>query len=223
MIALNGRPCSSMTLDVPWRGRWVATVILPGETPSGGVLLTWGSATLAGSVDPGSVGTWQGEARATVVGGLGWGAVLPATWLQNDAGLQAPAVAGQLAQLTGERLAAPANAFRRLRTTYARPRRAASASLQDLLARGAVWWVDLDGTTRAGARPSQVAPSRVEILELDAREGLAELDAEDVGQVLVGSVLAAAPPRRPRAFRIVELRASAGSEGQKFTAYLEAA
>lgn len=223
MIAVNARPCSSAELHVPWRGRWEALVTMPGEPPAGRVMLAWGSATLTGSVDPDSVGAWQGESRATIVGGFGWSRVLPAVWIQNDAGLVAAALAGQLAKLAGEALVAPAVAFRTLRTTYPRPRRAAAATLEDLLGPSALWWVEYDGTTRAGVRGAAPAPTRVEILELEPRDGLAELDADDVSQVAVGSIIAAAPPRRPRAFRIVELQARANGGGQKFTAYLEAA
>lgn len=223
MIAVNGRPCSRASLHVPWRGRWVASVAVDGDAPAGRVTITWGSATLVGSVEPGSAGTWQGLARARVVGGLGWSTVLPAKWLQNDAGLLGSSIAGQLATLAGETLTAPANAYRTLGTTYPRTKRAAAATLSDLLAADADWWVEYGGTTRAGVRPSLPAGSTVEILDLDPQDGLAQLDAEDVSQLVVGAVIAAAPPRRPQALRLVELRAEVGEGGQKFMGWLEAA
>lgn len=221
MLTLNGRPCHRGGLHVPWQGRWLAQVALDGALPSGKVTLLWGKTTLAGTVDPTSAGTWQGEARATIIGGIGWSNVLPALWLQNDAGLLGSAVAQQAATLAGETLVAPATAFRALRVSYSRPKRQASAALADVLADGAAWWVEFDGTTKAGVRPLVTAPARVDVLSLDPREGVAELDADDPGQVLVGSVMPALPPRRPSAYRIVEVQAALGPDGQRITAWLE--
>lgn len=221
MVTLAGRPCSSAELAVPWRGRWVAHAVLPGAAPTGRVTLAWGAATLIGSVDPTGTGVWQGETRVTIVGGIGWARVLPALWLQNDAGLSGLAVAQQAATLAGETLQADTSAFRALRVSYSRPRREAGAIFGDVLVKGATWWVGFDGITRAGVRPSPAAHRAVEVLEHYPSTGEADLDASDPSQVLVGSIIAAAPPRRPRAFRIVELRASVGEGGQKFSAAVE--
>lgn len=223
MITLNGRLCHRGTLHVPWQGSWVAQAALDGAAPTGRVSLVWGGATLVGTVDSTGTGAWQGETRVTIVGGFGWSRTLPPLWIQNDAGLNGLAVAQQAATLAGETLAASQSAFRGLRVSYSRPRRAASSTIADVLAETAVWWVDYGGTTRAGARPSLAASSRVEVLEFAADHGITELDADDVGQVLVGSVISAAPPRRPQALRIVELRAEIGAHGQRLTAAVEVA
>jgi len=221
MIALNGIPCHRAELQVPWTGSWIAKVALDGTVaPAGRVTLTWGNAILIGTVDPTSSGVWQGEAFATVIGGIGWSSELPAGWLQNDAGLQGASVAQQAATLAGEVLTAPPAAFRLLRVSYARVRRTASRVLQDVLA-SMVWWVEYGGTTRAGARVALPVPPRVEVLEYDPLEGWADLDADDVGQTLVGSVIPAAPPRRLQALRIVELCARADGAGQRIRAGVE--
>lgn len=222
MITLNGLPCHRAELHVPWRGRWVACAAYDGVVPIGRVSLTWGNAVLVGGVDPTGSGTWQGETLVTIVGGPGWGSVLPAGWLQNDAGLTGLAVAQQTATLAREALVAPATAFKLLRISYARPRREASRTLDDVLAPGAAWWVEYDGTTRAGIRLPTPAPPRVEVLEYDQEKHIAELDADDVSQTLVGSVIAPAPPRRLEALRIVELWANTGADGQHIRAAVEA-
>lgn len=222
MIALNGIPCHRAELQVPWTGSWIVKVALDATVaPAGPVTLTWGNATLIGTVDPTSSGVWQGEAFATVIGGIGWRSELPAGWLQNDAGLQGASVAQQAATLAGEVLTAPATAFRLLRVSYARVRRPASRVLQDVLAMGMVWWVEYGGTTRAGARVALPVPPRVEVLEYDPLEGWADLDADDVGQTLIGSVIQPAPPRRIEALRIVELCATADGAGQRIRAGVE--
>ncbi len=221
MITIAGRLAREAALLVPWQGQWVLKATLDGAAPAGKVAVTWGAANLLGSVDPSATGVWQGETLVTIVGGFGWSTVLAAQWLQNDAGLSGLAVAQQTAQLAGEALVSTAAAWRALRVSYGRPKQPGARTLADLLAAGSTWWVDLDGTTRAGARPSTAAPKRVEVLEVEADRRFASLEADDVGQVLVGSVIAAAPPRRPRALRIVELHASIGEQGQRLRAAVE--
>jgi hypothetical protein len=189
--------------------------------PSGLVTLEWEQATLVGGLEAISSGTWQGEAVARIVGGPGWSKVLPAQWHQNDAGLTGAAIAQQCASLAGETISAPVTAFRGLRVSYSRPRRPASATLTDVLASGASWWVEFDGTTKAGARAATPAPKRVEVLEYEVAPREVELDADHVGQTLVGSVIQAAPPRRPQALRIVEIWASADHAGQRIRAVTE--
>lgn len=214
MITIVDRLAREATLFVPWQGQWILKATLDGAAPTGRVPVVWGSARLQGSVDPSGTGVWQGETLVTIVGGLGWSTVLASVWIQNDSGLAGLAVAQQTAQLAGETLVAPASAWRALRVSYGRPKQSGARTLTQLLVSGSTWWVDLDGTTRAGARPSPAAPKRVEVLELDAERRFASLDADDVSQVLVGRVIAAAPPRRPRALRVVELHASIGEQGQ---------
>lgn len=221
MITLAGRLCRKASLSVPWQGQWVAHVTLDGAAPAGKLELVWGASKLLGSVDATSTGEWQGESQVTLVGGFGWSTVQPAQWIQSDPGLLGSAVATQLAQLAGETLTAPASAFRALRSSYSRRRQTGAATLVDVLALGAAWWVELEGGSAAGTRASPAAPARVEVLELDVGLGRALLDADDVGQVRVGAVIAAAPPRRPRAMRIVEVHADIGDEGQKIKAFVE--
>lgn len=223
MIALQGTPCHRARLHVPRQGRWLATVALDGTAPTGRVTLQWGNASLLGGVVARDTGAWQGEAIVTIVGGPGWSTVLPAQWHQNDAGLTGQAIAHQVAALAGETLSAPATAFRSLRTSYSRTRREAAATLADVLAKDALWWVEFDGVTRAGTRTSQNTPARVEVLSYDPGASWADLDADDVGQTLIGAVISASPPRRPHAFRIVELMAEIGERGQKLRASVEAA
>lgn len=223
MIALSGTPCHRAELHVPWRGSWIVKAALDGLiSPSGLVTLTWGNAALVGTIDPDRGGAWQGEAFVTIIGGLGWRRILPAGWLQNDAGLQGASVAQQLATLAGEALTAPPTAFRLLRTSYARIMRTAAGSLEDVLATDADWWVEYAGTTSAGVRPPTPSLPTVEVLDYDAADGWADLDAEDVGQTLVGSVIAPAPPRRIEALRITELHAYVGAGGQRIRAAVEA-
>lgn len=221
MITLDGRLCHRATLAVPWRGLWVATAALDGEVPRGRVTLKWGAAALIGTVDPGDSGVWQGEALVTLVGGAGWSTVLPPLWTQNDAGLLGSQVAQQVAAAAGEVLTAPASAFRTLGTGYVRPRRSGATTLTDVLSSTATWWVEYGGGTGAGTRPSPSVPAGVEILELLADERWAELDAADPSLVLVGSVFAAAPPRRLVGYRIMELRAEASADGQRICAAVE--
>ncbi len=223
MIAANGRLCHYAELLVPWSGRWQARVRLDGAVPSGRITLSWGNATLIGGLDGRDSGTWQGEACATIVGGPGWSNVLPAQWHQNDAGLSGAVIAQQCAALCGETLVAPASAFRALRVSYSRAKRSALATLVNVLADGSAYWVEYDGTTKAGARPVTNAPKRVEVLEYAPGTRIVDLDADDISQTLVGSVIAAAPPRRPDALRIVELWAKADAAGQHIRAGVEIA
>jgi hypothetical protein len=232
VITIDGRPVHRAELHVPWSERWQIKVALDGtEALTGLVTIQWGATTLVGTVDDDESGTWQGETIATIVGGPGWAQEIPPVWQQSDSpGLSGLTVARQVAELVGETLAGPttgaavaASSFRPLRVSYACPRATAASVLQDCLAPGAGWWIDFDGATRVGARPAPPTPARVALLELQAAEGWATLDAADPSDVLVGSTLAADPTRGLPALRIVELWAWSGPDGERYRAHVAAA
>lgn len=232
MITIDGRPVHRAELHVPWEERWQIKVALDGTEPlTGLVTIQWGAAVLVGTVDDDESGTWQGETIATIVGGPGWAAEVPPAWQQSDSpGLSGLTVAQQVAELVSETLAgptpgaaAPASAFRPLRVSYARPRARAAEVLRDCLAPGASWWVDFDGATRVGVRTAPAVPARVALLDLQAAEGWATLDAADPSEVLVGSTLAADLTRGHPELRIVELWAWSGPDGERYRAHVAAA
>ncbi len=218
LVSVNGRACHRAELVIPWSGCWVLRVWLDGPPPAGRVTVAWGGSTLVGTVQADAQGSFLGEGSCVIVGGAGWSSTPRALWLQNDdpGGLSSAAVAQQLAREIGESLVLDSSALRPGRVAHARARQPAALTLGALLAAGAVWWVDLDGTTHAAAsRPAPVLSSDV-VLELDPSRRRALLDVEHPGQVPVGAVIPASGERWPATLRLRELRAEAGPEGLRF-------
>lgn len=210
-IAIGRRLVHRARFHGTWIGRWVLRVWFDGEPPTGKVTVHWGSTQLPGTVLQNKSGASVGEGVATIVGGAGWHNEPPATWLVNAMATPAQ-VAHQLAQAVGENLVVSAGALRPGRLAYARARQPASDTLRDLLADGALWWVELDGTTRAATDHPSPALSSDIVLEYDPEARVAKLDILEPSQVPIGGVIPAASERFPE-LRIYSIDIEASEEG----------
>lgn len=211
-IILGTRLCHRAKLYIPWAGRPVLRVWFDGLAPSGLVTAQWGRTPIVGTVLPSMSGDVVGEGVATIVCGVGWHSAIPAAWLIDAAAAPIEA-ARQLATLAGETLIIGTNSIRQGRTAYARANRPASETLIDLLADNAIWWVDLDGTTRTATnRPSGTVSGEL-VLFYDAEARTVQLDAEEPSQLPIGATIQAIAERFPVAQRIRELRFEADENG----------
>lgn len=208
------------------RGRWTLEIAYTDDViPSGRVTVTWGSAAFVGTIDPSHVGYFNGEIIAKIVGGWGWSNELPSAWYQSDnPGVNGRTIATKAAEAVGETLYAatdtgkPAtNLFRPMRVSYSRAKQTAGSVLEDVLAPGASWWTDFEGTTRVGVRVAPLPAARVVLLDYDPASKWAELDADDPAS-LIGATIPADPIRGTPALVINELFAWASDEGFRYRA-----
>lgn len=178
--SLNGVSCTAMRLQVPAWGAWWADVALSEELDlSGNLEFELAGTALVGSLAFG--GSADGVAAARIVGGGGgWGKVIPEKSYNNDLGVKASTVVGDAAGTAGETMGTVDTTIRR-GPHYARAEGPASSVLNILHPQN--WYVDFDGITHIGRRPTveyegdaprtRVAPaSEVIDLAVDSLDGL---------------------------------------------------
>jgi hypothetical protein len=180
---VNGRTCSSVKVAMPRYGNWTgwATLATDGALPEtpGGVTLAVAGLSLVGTVK--RQGVKNGLRSVELEGGFGgWSRAVSTRGggltLGNLVSLSA--YAEKLAEAAGERVALAAGVDRKLGETTARLGALdAGALLSQACAAPAgspvvPWWVDLDGTTRLGARTGASVTARA-------------VDADDLGRAYV--------------------------------------
>lgn len=191
--SVNGRRVIAADIRLPWQGVWSADLTLDEAGPalSGAVTIEVGGLTLRGTVDLQHGGEFANARELRVLGGAGgWGTELPPRSWHNDAGVKVSEVLRAAATEAGETVALGAGVEARLGPDYIRERGPASAAFMGA-APAAAWWVDTAGVTQvATARPTAelAKGADVEVLDLDALEGTAEL-AGDPAAVPVGTIL----------------------------------
>lgn len=196
-VTLNGELATSATIHVPHRGPWWADVAIDSDAEiEGSAELEvfggeGGSTKLLGTAAPERSGTHSLVRMVRVVAGAGaWGDHVPARGYANDAGVKARNVIEDLASAIGETLApAIAPATSRLGSHWTRRAGPAGESLS--AAAGAPgWYVDFNGITQVGARPSAEADDeQIEILDYDPVTRMVTLSAESLDAIPIGATL----------------------------------
>lgn len=162
-LSINNLSAIAVRLFTPWEGAWVADVDFDLDdsqvVPSGKVVLSLGTTTLLGTVDPTASGRFATHAKARVVGGgNGWSQITPPQSFNNDAGVTASVVINATAAQVGEvAVVAQDNV---LDVAFERMGGPAYRVLRDL-----DWFVDLNGITQVAPRASSPAPSEVFVQE----------------------------------------------------------
>lgn len=221
MIQVGNLRATKITLRVPWFGCWEARAELAGPAPAGAVMIDWrGWNLLGGEVDPERSGTFQGQGRVTIVGGLRWSTLLPPREYTADNGLLALTIARDAATAAG--ITAPvvdAAANRALGRYWPRRRETAGSVLTRLFGRS--WWFGLDGVTRAGARPLPALGQGVDVLLFDPAENVIDLFAPRPDAAPLGAVVRS--PRLPGPKRVIELMVRADGSTERVQALTRAA
>lgn len=126
---------------------------------------------------------------ARIVAGAGsWGEILAPRAYHNDAGVRARTVAEDVARLCGETLATWTSDAR-LGVDFVRATGPASRTLETVIGADQ-WWVDYDGVTHIGSRPSSTpAAGSYEISDYQPSRRLAEMAFNDLAQLQIGAVL----------------------------------
>lgn len=208
--ALNGHRLTSVRLTVGNVGPWVADCDFESDPDLGGrVTLTIGELKLVGTVMAQRSGTFGAQRRVRVVAGAGgWSKAVDAKQYHNDAGVKARLVAEDAARAVGETLGDFVPATERIGRDYAREVGPASRALESVIG-GVPWWVDHDGVTRVGVRPTAAVDANAyTVLAYDPRDRIATLAVDDPSAVRVGSVISERLSG-PQTVRALELRVNA--------------
>lgn len=190
MIAtIAGYAISAATLTLPKVGAWVLeATLVDAAALSGGVSVTIGDLTLAGSVVRG--GAFDGSARYLVTAGAGgWHkAITGRPEYRNDLGVKLSAVLADDARAAGETIALDPALDRVLGTAYVR-----RAGLGwDVLgsARLALpWWVDAAGVTQVRARPAAAVTAPSQLIAWDRVRGIREYGADTFAPFAPGATI----------------------------------
>src|SRR4051794_7001796 len=181
-VTVNGARVRRMGLTVGNVGAWVADVDFEGDPKiSGGATIKIGEGLgLKGTIVTARSGTFGSQYRARIVAGAGaWANLLTPKQYHNDAGVKAQLVAADAARELGESLGTFVPTQERVGLDYVRQAGPGSRVLEDVVG-GAPWWVDYDGVTHVGQRPSSaLASAAYQVLAFDPRDRIATLAVPD--------------------------------------------
>lgn len=168
---------------MPRYGVWRAEADLVDAVElSGGVTVVIGGLELVGTVRSGGVS--GSRASYVVIGGAdGWAANVGKLSYHTDSGVRASTVISDAATAAGETLGAVNVASEVLGPDYWREAAPARQVLDDLTVG---WWVDTDGVTQTGERPTFPAPEGVADVSYDPATACLELAADDLTAIAPG-------------------------------------
>jgi len=166
-LFINGSPVASMRWTATWNGVWVAEVdLMPSSisdvVPSGRVAITTDNGiALSGTVDPTFSAAFADRRRARVLGGGGgWSKDVREQHYHSEGTLQLREVLTTTAAEVGEVIVLLEP--RAIGQDYVRHAGAAAQVFADA---SVDWWVDAEGATRVGTRPTLPAAPNVQILD----------------------------------------------------------
>lgn len=220
VLSLGGVRARSVRLVVPATGIWVADIRFEDVyKPASGLLpLTLGALTLQGTVDLTQSGDFALQSRITVIGGHGgWRTVLPPKPNHNDGGITKSRIINDVAASVGETVSLDPGVDGSINVDFPQAAGPASRVLEQLFPSFA-WWIQPDGSTRVGTRPTKDVTSKVELIDLDPRLQFATLTADDATNLLPGCSFT--DPRLSGAFVIHDVEIVA--EGDKLRAFATA-
>lgn len=185
LSSLNGVAVLSCRVHTSAWGAWYAEVELDRpETIAGRVTLVLSDLTLRGAILAG--GPWAGRARYRIVGGAGgWGRRIKEASYANDLGVKLAKVLDDAARECGETIADPPAGV----TGPAFPRPEGRAGLVLELLAAEQWYIDEQGVTRFGRRPTRAYTGNATILRKDFASGIIELGANEIAALTPGAVV----------------------------------
>ena len=172
------------TITVPTLGCFHADVTLDGKAPaatSGLVLSVAGLKVTCSPYRPPI--TFQGKTRIRLIGGYGgWRKVIKAKGYKLSAGVKLSLILGDAAKECGEKISVGDD--RVLGNHYARDEAPAMRTLNRWCAD--TWWIDVDGTTKTGARASTPIASPLTLVSFDGARGIAVVATETPADLVPG-------------------------------------
>lgn len=212
---INDQRLVAVALRVPARGAWVADCSCEGDPPlSGRVTLTLGELALSGTIVAAQSGVFGLQRVVRVVAGAaGWGKQLGAWSYHNDAGVKARLIVEDLARGNGEILGQFVPELERVGVDYARQAQLTAADVLEDVVGAAGWWVDFQGVTHVGQRPTPPAlpEADFQLQGYDPRERSGVLSVTDPSRIAIGTVLAGPALPEPLRVREYQVQADAAS------------
>lgn len=160
--SINGARCTKLDLSIPARGLWTADAVLDDAVQFTGtdVTLVLAGLTLVGSVY--RSGNFSGTGSLRLVGGRGgWRTIIPSKFYNNPHGVKLGPVAMDAANACGEKLTIDQDATIGLFYT----RSGVDPACRVLNEYATSWYVQNDGTTRIGDRPTPIISSLFDVVD----------------------------------------------------------
>lgn len=216
MIAVNGNPCKSASLRLPWSGCWECALQWEGKGLAGQVVIDWRGWKLTGTIDPLRSGLFAGEPAGVVVGGYAW--TLRREWrpLTDDRGLTSRSIAVAVAEQLGQPISIELE--RPIGKHFVQRTASGGQILTHLFGRD--WHVGTDGTARAQVRATPATGKSVRVLDVDHRDGRITVYADRPDQVQIGCILPTDERLRTRR-RVVKLFVTTTGDKERLVCYTE--
>lgn len=182
---VNGIRIVSGSVTVPYYGAWTADLTLATPEPLAsspmGCAVLLGTLRLVGTVYRAAPFAGARSVRL-VAGGGGWHQIVPARAYFAPGGLATSLVLGDVAREVGERIALSDDPS--IGTFFTRESAPAARVLRALVN---TWWVDVDGTTRTGDRPSKTIASDFQVVHWHGGSGVFEIATESMSDWMPGN------------------------------------
>lgn len=157
---LNGKQASAATVYLPASRVWTAdvTVVDASTVTTGPAVIVLGDLTLKGTIYRG--GDFLGSSTFRVIGGAGgWKKNIPAKFYQSSFGVKLKPVVTDAANACGETVNVITDSS--LGQFFVRRQAEAQWTLYQT---GKNWWVDTEGVTQIGERPTPLITSKFDVL-----------------------------------------------------------
>jgi hypothetical protein len=201
-----------LELTVSDKGPWIADCKMERDPVlSGQQTITVGPTQLVGTVV--STGVFGGRTTCQIVAGkASWAKVCSVKNYQLDQGVRTVLLWEDLLRDIGEQAGSFVPTAERIGLSFVRNAVQASTVLESFIG-SAKWWVEYDGLTYVGQRPSST-PKSIEVLAYDPSEQTVEVALDDLQELRVGSVLS---ERLPAPVSVMSYRLTISSEGIRAT------
>jgi hypothetical protein len=188
--SVGGIRAQTLDLYVGQHGPWYVDAVLDDSGQLAGVVdVIIGSLRLVGTVVPGSSDFVLQRSCRVVAGANGWGKVLDPKSYYSPNGISPIEIARDAARECGETLGDLEFAPDPVGAQYIR-RRGPASCVMDRLFFGRAWWVDEQGITQGGERPTRTPePESYQIDTYSPLQRTAMISLDDPAALWVGSVL----------------------------------
>lgn len=181
--SLNGTRVIGARVTLPHWGAWHADVTCDGEiaVADSSTLVLGGWSLSCAPYRPAVA--WHGRTVVRLIGGGGgWRTILAPYPYRNSTGVKLSLVLGDAAKGAGETIEVGTD--RSLGQHYERERAPAYRLLNRLVPDA--WWIDPDGVTRTGTRPSSLVGSPFTVIDVNGARGSYVIATETPGDILPG-------------------------------------
>lgn len=190
---LNKKQVIQADVWIPQSGIWYADVVLDSAADlSGNAELKVNDLTLKGTIIPYFSGDYVLQSSYKIVGGkYGWKNVLKSKDYHNDAGVKISEILNDAARECGETIVEIDSSLTRLDSVdFIRRRQSGSRTIEQIIQRPLQWWVDYNGETHIGRRPTNVkVSSEFDVISYSAMNRYTVIATFNPGNFVPGSVL----------------------------------